>query len=1064
MSTQDQIEIIRANGEIEFYHLDPGKGITNIGHHPENDIVIEGPGVAPFHAMLDHRQKPYQLTVLSDEGTTMIGGQPLAPHTPRALQNWDHVELDGHRLILVEGDEGVAVISPGPAEVPVAAPAPPTPATPGPVAAPVVPPPLPARPVSFPPPTTRPEPSVSPEARAPSPPPGPMTAAPAPTVLPAPSPRPTGFFAALPPDREDEVILVDLSEREWTIDVEQTTTLQVTVANGGDLVATFTVSVQGLDESWLVISHPQINLYEGERATVTITITPPRLPTSRAGAHHFAVVVTSANYPGRMSQRGATLIINPYYEFAVGELSPKQQTISWFKRSGRVTVPITNMGNSSTLFRLEGTDDEHACSYEFELPGEAAGLARQAELRLAPEETISVPINVIPHSRRLIGLRRRSYTFTISTTPVEGQQTTPRSMLGELKHKPLIGPWLLLLLILLLIVLIALIVRPRLKTFALIDGGNPRQTVIKNSTPVTISWEASFFTNELRIEPEIEGLEQPIPPRGTVVAYPKADTSYSLKGGNLLSNLAPVLFAPPTKSVRVDVEPIAPEIIFEAEPSQIVGEGEVLLKWEVKNADKIELFRQVGPSGPVQSILDLSQSPIGILAVTPEPNQDSTTYILVASNAYVPTTTPVPRLVSVLTPTPTLPPTPAIIFFNPDPPTINEGQESVLSWRVDGVQEVTIQGPGNVQSIQPADYSMMVQPTGSADYNLIVPGVPPRPARVNVIPATPTPTSTPEPTAPEITFFTGDPDEVVRGDSTTVELKWTVVGTTTNVELSSPELPNPLSNLVTQGSYKIRLDDAALFVLTAFNDTAKSSASVQIEAVDPTPTLTPAPPPTATATPVPPAIITFFQAAAGDANAQLVLKSSTVDKNIYEAVAGSKIILKWEIQQASKVTLVGAGDQPHSQASYTDSKLNPVTSLVNYQLIAENAAGNQTSKFLDIQVVPNPPPAPPTNFQGQQDQPDPGKNTLSWDYDITKQDEIAGFRVYRADLTAADTGFKPWKTLGVSDPPEFTYSVVDTPTTTCGKGYYVVTLYIDLITGDIKETDSATSSWYSSPC
>ena len=55
MATQDKLEIIRPNGEIEFYELEPG-GITNIGRHPENDIVITSPGIAPFHAVIEHRR------------------------------------------------------------------------------------------------------------------------------------------------------------------------------------------------------------------------------------------------------------------------------------------------------------------------------------------------------------------------------------------------------------------------------------------------------------------------------------------------------------------------------------------------------------------------------------------------------------------------------------------------------------------------------------------------------------------------------------------------------------------------------------------------------------------------------------------------------------------------------------------------------------------------------------------------------------------------------------------------------------------------------------------------
>ncbi len=233
------------------------------------------------------------------------------------------------------------------------------------------------------------------------------------------------------------LIVTELSAREWTVDVEQTATAQLTIVNGGQIVAMFAVRVDGVDESWVTISQPQVNLFEGARATVTISITPPRQPTSRAGAHPLAVVVTSSNYAGHVSQMGAHLIINPYYEFAVGELSPRQQTVAWRRRTGKVTLPIVNKGNSEAVFRLEGADDERRCHFEFDLPGEEVSLAKQAEVRLPIGESV-IPVGVTPMRRRLIALRAHTYSFTITTTMTEGAQA-PRSVMGQLKARPLIG-------------------------------------------------------------------------------------------------------------------------------------------------------------------------------------------------------------------------------------------------------------------------------------------------------------------------------------------------------------------------------------------------------------------------------------------------------------------------------------------------------------------------------------------------------------------------------------------------------------------------------------------------
>jgi hypothetical protein len=51
------------------------------------------------------------------------------------------------------------------------------------------------------------------------------------------------------------------------------------------------------------------------------------------------------------------------------------------------------------------------------------------------------------------------------------------------------------------------------------------------------------------------------------------------------------------------------------------------------------------------------------------------------------------------------------------------------------------------------------------------------------------------------------------------------------------------------------------------------------------------------------------------------------------------------------------------------------------------------------------------------------------------------------------------------DPPEFVIEIEDdTVAEPCGKGYYVVALYTDLITEETKETGSAVQSWYSPNC
>jgi hypothetical protein len=679
MPTWDQLEIIRASGEIEFYDLDPSRGTTNIGRDPANDIVIDGPGVAPFHAMLDYRQKPYHLVVFSQMGETTLGGQPLPPNVSRDIHNWDAIQFDGHTIILLEGEAAAT-------RLPLTT-APATEWPSPPVAGPFAPPA---------------------EAMAPAAPPAPR--------------RPVGL-PVRPLDQADEVIVTELPEREWTVDVDQAVMFQMTIVNGGDIVAAFEVSVEELDEDWATILPFQVNLNEGERAIVTITIAPPRLPTSRAGMHYFAVVVTSPNYPNRRSQRGATLVVNPYYEFAVGELSPKRQTISWFKRAGRARIPVVNKGNSDALFRLEAEDEERACSFEFQVPGETAVLVTQAEMRLSPDETVHIPACITPHSRRLIGLRKRIYSFTVTTTMFEEEQM-PRAVLGELRSKPLIGPGLILLTIVSLIALSVFTFWPRV-TFEVA----PRS--VRAGQEVHLAWSAfPPFLIKLTLDDESVGA-----PKDSTIKRPIKTTIYELKGYTWLSRLFPFMSKPERRIV--EVTPVRPDILlFETQPGQVTSGESAVLSWLVVDADDVVLINHT------DGVEETLGKPVDSRGFSPERN---TSYSLQAINRSS-EDQPVEKSVEIVvtTPVPTPVPQPIIEQFMVQPEVITAGQSINLTWVVTGVESVSIQPisadlPSNgAISHSPQETTLYVLTASSGEETA-------RAMRQVTVHTAPTPTPTPTP-------------------------------------------------------------------------------------------------------------------------------------------------------------------------------------------------------------------------------------------------------------------------------------------------------------------------------
>lgn len=1070
MAYSDHLEIIGPTGQVTFYDLNPNKGITNIGRHPENDIVIDSPDVALFHAVLDHRTKPYQIMVLADAGSTRLGGRTLPTNQTAVVANWDRLDLNGHSFILLEEDgSGVPRATR------------PTPTTP-----------VAAAPVAYSAPSTYSAPPTT--YVAPTPAFAPSTApapAAAPVVVPVPQgttlashqatmPRTPWMLGARPSDLENDIVLTELAEREFTVVVEQMAQYALTITNGGEIVATFEVQVQGVPAEWLTITPPRLNLNEGERATVMISITPPRDPTSLALPHHLLFSVSSPNYPGQVSHRGATLIIEPFYNFQVSDLSPKQQTIGFRTRSGKAEISLINLGNTLTPFRVEAYDDERKCGFEFNVRDEAIGLAGQTEVMLPPlAPSEAVQMTITPLSKQVIALRKRTYPFTVTTTMLEDQGTS-RAVRGELKTKPLIGPGILLLILLLLLLLIALIFRPRINEFSLQTNlaGDPERVLEESGGQVTLGWRASAFAN-LRLETLGESPPSPITledSQGTV-AVPLAgdDTSYKLVASNWLTVLSRGFFQD-EREVRVNVaiEAIKPTIVMSVQDGKTsIQNGEsIFITWEVKNAEQVVFSTNNGSPDELPST-----EFVGGREVAPTAD---TVYTLVARNRYgdtiqsveikvvTPSSTPVPSA--------TLLPTPNIVVFTADPSQVLEGESVTLNWSVTGVEKVSISG---VPSELPATGSVNVFPAQTTTYLLSATNGQAEkfsvPREVIVIPR---PTETPPPSAPVIEFFRVDPADtpLVLGDEQEFRLVWLVQGTVTNIEITSPDL-GTFSGLEPEGSLAVAPEKTSLFVLKAFNGEASASGTVELKVIAPTatatltptptqtPTLTPsatatvAPPPTPSLTPIPPPDITLFTLIPGDGadprNIIRLASSPETATESFEVVAGTSVALTWRVEGADEVVLETIGERP---ANHTE-QLGPfIETRITYQLTA-SMTGNEEEQQAYVSVVlrPNIPP-PPTDLTGVYAPPD--ANLLEWDYPIDREQDILGYRIYRAPVTDAGS-FE--RVAEIDDPTVKEWEDIVEPVA-CGQVYYVVAIYLNVVNNRIQETEVSPTSWASPPC
>ena len=153
---------------------------------------------------------------------------------------------------------------------------------------------------------------------------------------------------------------------------------------------------------------------------------------------------------------------------------------------GRVgsNCPSQNRGNSPTVFRVEGTDDENLVTFEMGSLQEDTLLVRQVEVTLEPGQEWTVPISATPRNFSFIGAGTHVHSLTLTTTMDAGQQA-PRSVLAQLRNRPIVGPWIITALLFLLAAIVVITFRPRILSFEFAPGVVETTLVQTDATEAT---------------------------------------------------------------------------------------------------------------------------------------------------------------------------------------------------------------------------------------------------------------------------------------------------------------------------------------------------------------------------------------------------------------------------------------------------------------------------------------------------------------------------------------------------------------------------------------------------
>jgi hypothetical protein len=784
--------------------LDFDSPVVNIGSHPENEVVLTGTGVLPFHATMHLQEGQFHFVALGGISAIKIDGTQLTA-TPVKFSPMQRVEIGGYTLAFQPkgGSNGLHV-------------------------------------------------SVSRSAAAGSVMMGQSA------LIPATSP--TG----------DSPILVNVLPKQLEVAVGQTAVYEIEIINAGPIVAGFSVSTQGLPDAWIKVEPTVVNLYEGQRAMVHISVTPPRDPGSKAGSHSLQAIVSSPNYASQPVQTQLTLNILPYYEFTIGNLSPKQQRIYWRKRSGIVKLPISNTGNSEADFNITAFDDENGCSFDFKVSKDVER-SRQTMINIPAGQSISMPIEVTPLKRPIAALRSKDYHYT-ATTQLTQQSSLSQTVSGTVTSVPLIGWWTIVLALALILIGLFILVQPRIYSFEVAAG----KDIIEQGDTTKLDWSVSPFATTLSLSNYDQAIN-----RGQVsqTIAPTQSTTYELAASNWLSGLfgldqkktQTILVVPPKPVINVfEVDRTSvPEgtsvnvrwsvskadktlltidkVVYELKPDQFSGEQQValtkdsLVTLEAVNASGSELrsyfIKIVQPKITVNSFvvwvrptkttsvgvpsvaaLNSMGKGGGLLALSPAALA-SRNGLGVHSPMAVPPDPNFPERYVGLVPDKAADLGYRVEFYQPDR-ELSKGEQIMIQWDIEGADNDKLQIAPFTEALpdrgaqpffpQESMNFVMTAKSGKLERLFMLP--------VKVFDGTP-------PTAPKIEFFKATPLSMT--GSGKVQFAWSVSGEWTRVQLFT-EKKVIADYLTPQGFKTINVSASGTYILTAWNGNLSSSAPLDI--------------------------------------------------------------------------------------------------------------------------------------------------------------------------------------------------------------------------------------------
>ena len=240
-------------------------------------------------------------------------------------------------------------------------------------------------------------------------------------------------------DQHDPALIATLTERALAVQPGAEVTYTLSLLNNGPHAGLFTVTVEGwIDERWLVVPTPSVDLAPGERRTVTVTLQPPRTTRTLAGTRALVFCIRADSYPDRFSRLGALLTIEPYCDLRIGQVQPQHVSLSWRQPAATLTLPVINRSNHLLAIRLSAHDREQQCHFTVTLPGSKA--SAKNVIKLQPGQRVEAAVQVRLHSHPRWRSRKLALPIQLRVAAIDGATPVQRAT-ASVTALPLIGLW-----------------------------------------------------------------------------------------------------------------------------------------------------------------------------------------------------------------------------------------------------------------------------------------------------------------------------------------------------------------------------------------------------------------------------------------------------------------------------------------------------------------------------------------------------------------------------------------------------------------------------------------------